>query len=82
MIIIIMNFINNQINTAMMKKLLFAGTAVLALSATAVQAETVTNGGVTYSYTLPDNITWTESNDSASATLTTGTDAVILPFMS
>jgi len=71
-----MNFINNQINTAMMKKLLFAGTAVLALSATAVQAETVTNGGVTYSYTLPDNITWTESNDSASATLTTGTDAV------
>jgi len=71
-----MNFINNQINTAMMKKLLFAGTAVLALSATAVQAETVTNGGVTYSYTLPDNITWIESNDKESATLTTGTDAV------
>jgi hypothetical protein len=71
-----MNFINNQINTAMMKKLLFAGTAVLALSATAVQAETVTNGGVTYSYTLPDNIEWIESNDKESATLTTGTDAV------
>lgn len=71
-----MNFINNQINTAMMKKLLFAGTAVLALSTTAVQAETVTNGGVTYSYTIPDNITWTELNDKASATLTTGTDGV------
>ena len=77
-----MNFINNQINTAMMKKLLFAGTAVLALSATAVQAETVTNGGVTYSYTIPDNITWTESNNKASATLTTGTDGVSAGYLS
>lgn len=76
-----MNFINNQINTAMMKKLLFAGTAVLALSATAVQAETVTNGGVTYSYTLPDNITWTESNNKATATLTTGTDGVSAGYL-
>lgn len=76
-----MNFINNQINTAMMKKLLFAGTAVLALSATAVQAETVTNGGVTYSYTLPDNIEWTNSNDKASASLTTGTDGVSAGYL-
>lgn len=52
----------------MMKKLLFAGTAVLAISATALQAETVTNGGITYTYSLPSGITWTDDFDPAYTT--------------
>ncbi len=39
----------------MMKKLLFVGTAVLAISATALQAETVTNQGVTYDVALTNS---------------------------